>query len=893
VTTKAPALAASGVDVVLRDGSTTHVRLASATDRERLLEFYSQLSPESRYSRFFGKPRVDDVVDDVVRACTREDALTLVAEFDHRIVAVGQFFQSREITDRAEVAFAIADAYQGRGIGTKLLERLGLAARVRGITTFEAYLLQYNQKMREVFVDAGFGQTWDRTDNQITHVLLSLDPSDELHEKTAARSRAAARASLHPFFEPRTIAVVGAGHRRGGIGSEILHNLVSTGFAGRIVPVNRTGGTIEGLPAALCVSEIDGEVSLAVIAVPCDQVEGVVDDCIAKRVKALLVISAGFRETGDAGRLREAAIVDKVRAAGIRLMGPNCMGIINTDPSVRLNATFAPVYPPAGRVALSTQSGALGLAILDYATRLNIGFSTFASIGNKADVSGNDLIQYWADDPHTDVILLYVESFGNPKTFSELARDIGKRKPIVAVKAGRSAAGARAATSHTGALASSDAIVEALFRQSGVIRTYTLEEMFDVAALLAHQPIPAGRRVGILTNAGGPGILAADACEANGLELPAFGAATCEALRSFLPAAASIGNPVDMIASAPAEHYERATRLLLADPAIDSLLTIFIPPLVTEPRAVADAIVRGATGTKKTVLATFMRAQGAPPELGAIPSYTFPEAAATALARVARHGEWKRRPHGVVPVFTDLDIAAARAVVDRAMARGGGWLSSSEVSAMLRAFGIPLVEPVVAASEDDAVAAAVRVGWPIAMKATGPTIVHKTDVGGVILGLGDEAVTRRAYRDLTQHLGDKMTAVIVQRMAGDGVDLIIGATHDPSFGPVLACGTGGTLVELFKDVVFRLHPLTDIDAADMINEMRGAPLLRGYRGAPVADEPALHEALLRASALVEACPEVQELDINPLRVLPSGVRALDARVRIALPMPARSRRITY
>jgi acyl-CoA synthetase (NDP forming) len=307
------------------------------------------------------------------------------------------------------------------------------------------------------------------------------------------------------------------------------------------------------------VSDVDGDVSLAVIAVPCDQVPAVVDDCIAKCVKGLLIISAGFGETGEAGRQREAAIVEKVRAAGIRMIGPNCMGIINTDPSVRLNATFAPVYPPAGRVALSTQSGALGLAILDYATRLNIGFSTFASIGNKADVSGNDLIQYWADDPQTDVILLYVESFGNPKTFSELARDIGHHKPIVAVKAGRSAAGARAATSHTGALASSDAIVEALFRQSGIIRTYTLEEMFDVAALLAHQPIPAGRRVGILTNAGGPGILAADACEANGLSLPALAEETREALRAFLPAAASIGNPVDMIASAPPDHYERAT----------------------------------------------------------------------------------------------------------------------------------------------------------------------------------------------------------------------------------------------------------------------------------------------------------------------------------------------
>ena len=893
MTTEAPARSGLDVDVVLRDGSTAHVRTAGAADRPLLRAFYEQLSPQSRYFRFFGKPRVEVAVDDVMRACSREDACTLVAEFDHRVVAVGQFFQSAERLDSAEIAFAIGDAYQGRGIGTKLLEQLSIAARARGIATFEAYLLSDNRKMREVFVEAGFGQTWDHSDGQTAHVVLSLTPSPELHDRTAARSRAAARASLQPFFEPHTIAVVGAGHRRGGIGSEILHNIVSTGFTGRIMPVNLTGGEIEGMKAVSRVSEIDGDVSLAVIAVPYDQVPAVVDDCIAKKVKALLIISAGFGETGEEGRQREAAIVEKVRAAGIRMIGPNCMGIINTDPSVRLNGTFAPVSPPAGRVALSTQSGALGLAILDYAARLNIGFSTFASIGNKADVSGNDLIQYWAEDPRTDVILLYVESFGNPKTFSELARDIGRRKPIVAVKAGRSAAGARAATSHTGALASSDAIVEALFRQSGVIRTYTLEEMFDVAALLAHQPVPAGRRVGILTNAGGPAILAADACEANGLELPAFSDATRAALRSFLPAAASIGNPVDMIASAPPEHYERATRLLLADPAIDSLMTIFIPPLVTDPRAVADAIVRGSAGTQKTVLATFMRAQGAPPELGSIPSFMFPEAAATALARVAAHGDWMRRPRGVVPALPDLDVDAARLVVNRALSQGGGWLAPADVYAVLRAVGIAAAEPVTAATEDAAIAAAKRLGWPVAMKAVGPSILHKTDVGGVLLALAHEQAARRAYQLLSDRLGSRMTGVLVQRMAPEGVELIVGSTRDPSFGPVIACGTGGTLVELFKDVVFRLHPLTDVDAADMINEMRGAPLLRGYRGAPAADEGALRDTLLRISALVGACPEIHEVDINPLRVLSAGVCALDARIRVALPAPAHTRRITY
>jgi len=879
---------ADPIDVVLRDGATAQLRHASMADREQLREFYEGLSPQSRYFRFFGKPHVGDIVEDVVHALASGDAVTLVADVDHRIVAVAQYFPTGA-TGCAEAAFAIADAHQGRGIGTKLLERLGVVARSRGITSFEAYVLRDNDKMRQVLVDSGFVLTWDRIDGQVRHVVFSLTESAQLHEKERVRARAAAQASLHPFFHPKTVAVIGAGRRRGGFGAEIFHNLMTTGFRGRVVPVNSACGSVEGVPAVDSVRAVKDDVSLAVIAVPCDQVAAVVDDCIAKEVKALLVISAGFAETGAGGREREAAILDKVRAAGVRLIGPNCMGILNTDPAVRLNATFSPVYPPHGRVAMSTQSGALGLAILDYAARLNIGFSTFASIGNKADVSSNDLLQYWADDPGTDVILLYLESFGNPRRFSELARDIGRIKPIVAVKAGRSVAGARAASSHTGALASSDAIVDGLFRQAGVIRTYTLEEMFDVAALLAHQPIPSGKRVAILTNAGGPAILAADACEANGLVLPQPGAATCDALRTFLPAAASIGNPIDMLASASPEHYEQATRLLLADPAVDSLMVIFIPPLVTDPKAAAEAIVRGATGTTKTILATFMSAQGAPTELKTIPSYVFPEAAATALARVVSHAEWRRRPRGSVPVFSDVRPDIATSV----MSGRDGWLPPSAVDQVLRAFGIQVTETLPAATEDEAVAAANRMGATVAMKAVGPSIVHKTEIGGIALDLAGENAVRRAYRAMRARLGDAMTGIIVQRMVPDGVEMLVGATTDPTFGPVVACGTGGTLVELFSDVVLRLHPLTEVDAAEMIDELRGAPLLRGYRGAPAADEHALRDVLLRVSALLDACPDVLELDINPLKVLPSGACAIDARIRAGRVVPLPSRRVTY
>ena len=432
------------------------------------------------------------------------------------------------------------------------------------------------------------------------------------------------------------------------------------------------------------------------------------------------------------------------------------MGIINTDPAVRLNATFSPVYPPEGRVAMSTQSGALGLAILDYAARLNIGFSTFASIGNKADVSGNDLIQYWADDPRTDVILLYVESFGNPRTFSELARDIGRHKPIVAVKAGRSAAGARAASSHTGALASSDVIVEALFRQAGVIRTYTLEEMFDVAALLAHQPVPNGRRVAILTNAGGPGNprrrrVRGERSRAAGAE-PDTRARRCT---SFFqqPRASATRSTCSHPRRPSTTRRPRAS--CSPTTRVDSLLTIFIPPLVTDPKAVAEAIVRGASGARKPVLATFMSAQGAPSELQTIPCYMFPEAAATALARVVTHGEWRRRPRGTVPVFPDVRPDDARDVIDRAQ----GWLSPADVHAVLNAFGIDAMTLVPAASEDEAVAAARGIGLPVAMKAVGPAIVHKTDLGGIALGLAGDDAVRTAYRDMSRRLGSAMSGV--------------------------------------------------------------------------------------------------------------------------------------
>jgi acetyl coenzyme A synthetase (ADP forming)-like protein len=684
--------------------------------------------------------------------------------------------------------------------------------------------------------------------------------------------------SIHPFFEPRAVAVIGASRQRGRIGSEIFHNLVDR-FRGPVVPVNLRAADIAGVRCYKTIGDVPGSIDLAVIAVPTAGVEQVLDDCIAKGVRAVIVISAGFGETGDAGRAQEARMRAKVREAGVRMIGPNCMGLVNTDPAVRLNASFSPVFPPAGPIAFSSQSGALGLAILEYAQQLNLGISSFVSVGNRADVSSNDLLEYWAEDPRTRVILLYLESFGNPKRFRQIARALSRTKPIVAVKAGRSGSGARAASSHTGALAASDTVVDALFRDAGVIRTETLEELFDVAALLGHQPLPAGNRVAILTNAGGPGILAADACEALGLTLPPLEPATLAALRAFLPEAAGMANPVDMLATASAEDYRRAIPLILADSGIDSLLTIFIPPLVTNSSDVAHAIADRARTSSKPVLATFFGAAGVPEILAPVPCYTFPESAARALSHAVVYSRRRTEPTGATPVFPDLDAHAARAILAHAREAGGGWLSPLACQALLAACGIPAVPTRVVVNVQGAAAAARQLGFPVVLKGSGPDILHMTDAHAIHLGLEDESAVLGAFHALARR--PDVVQMLVQPMVPQGVEMFVGATRDPKFGHAVVCGTGGTLVELWRDTSCRLAPLTDVTARDMLDELRGAALLRGYRGAQPADEAALVDILLRVSTLVEACLEILELDLNPVIVTPAGASVVDARIRVA------------
>ena len=709
---------------------------------------------------------------------------------------------------------------------------------------------------------------------------------------------------LDALLRPRSVAVIGASRAPGSIGGVLFGNLLAKGFAGPVYPVNPNAAFVHSVRAYPSVEALPEAPDLAIVVVPAPHVAAAVEACGKRGVRAVVVVSAGFREVGDEGAARERELLSIVRRHGMRLVGPNCLGVLNREEAVRLDATFAPAWPPSGGVAFSSQSGALGLAILEYASEIGIGISQFVSVGNKADVSGNDLLEFWEKDAGTRVILLYLESFGNPRRFLEIARRVGRDKPILAVKSGRTLAGRRAASSHTGALAGADTAVDALCAQSGVIRTDTIEELFDVGMVLAHQPPPRGPRVGIVTNAGGPAIMATDACETHGLEVPTLAEGTVAGLRAFLPPEASTKNPVDMVASADGASFERAVRLVANDPGIDAVLVIFVPPMVTAPDAVAESIVRGVEAAMrdlaargedaKPVVSCFMGAHGVPASLrrGAIPSFAFPESAAIALSRAARWGRWRREPAGTTPVLDGFDLARARAAVARALARRGEgeaatWLDPDETRELLAAAGLAVPGGGRARTAAEAVAAAREVGFPVALKLVSDAISHKSDVGGVRLDLRDAPEVEEAFARVDRALAahgsrDERDGVLVQQMIEDGVDTLVGVTRDPTYGPLVAFGLGGVDVELLGDVVFRLAPLTDRDAAEMVRGIRAARRFDAWRGSPPSDVPAIEQALLRVSRLAAEIPEIEELDLNPLRVRARGAGALVLDARIAV-----------
>lgn len=890
-----PSRQGDSVDVVLLDGSTVRVRPVCADDEAALRAFLGALSPATSYLRFSTLQGEEALAREATRQASAdgEKAVGLVATLgsDTEVIAHAEY----DVTapEQAEVAFTVADTHQGEGLGTILLGQLAGIASARGILVFTAVVRLENRRMLSVFRDSGFPVT-TRIEGGSIRVEFPTALTEAAIEHFQHREWVAAANAVRPFLHPRSVAVIGASRRRGVISGEVLHNLVAFGFNGPVYPVNAVASVVQSIVAYPGVEQVPGEVDLAVIVVPAAHVLEVAEACGRKGVRACVVISAGFAEAGPVGRERQAALLRTCRTTGMRLIGPNCMGIVSTDPDVRLNATFAPVSPLPGRVAFMSQSGGLGLAIMDYARELGMGLSSFVSVGNRADISGNDLLRFWHQDPRTDLILLYLESFGNPRMFSRIARTIARTKPIIVVKSGRSPAGMRATGSHTGALlATSDVTVDALFRQAGVIRTDTLEEMFDCAALLASQPVPRGRRVAILTNAGGPGILCADACASEGLEVPPLSAETEVALRALLPAEASISNPVDMIASASGDQYREAMLILGRDPTIDAVIVIFIPPLVTRAEAAARAIVEGtrALDRAKPVLTVFMQSRGVPAELRTadvrIPSYAFPENAARALAAAARHGEWLAQPSEAPAPPAGIRRDDASAIVAAALGRGAEWLDPGAAWALLSCYGIPMLEQAIASSCDDVAEAAAGLGDEVALKAIAHGVLHKTEAGAVALGVARDGVrdVARAMADRLASSGTPATGFVVQRMAAPGVEMIVGVVHDPQFGPVVACGAGGTLVELLKDVSVRLTPFGARDAAAMIRELRTYPRLTGYRGSPPCDVDALEDVVRRVAALVEDLPQVLELDLNPVLVHAKGATVVDARVRVGSATP--------
>jgi acetate---CoA ligase (ADP-forming) len=879
------AVAADATDVILRDGSTLRLRAPARSDAGALLAFFKRLSQRSLYLRFHGLPRVDRALVEPYLDSDWVERGALVGMLDDRVVALANYVRLRD-QRAAEAAFVVADELQGHGAGTRLLEQLAARASVEGIEKFVAEVLADNTQMLSVFTSAGFEVTRELESGEV-EVRFPIAATEKLRARVDERDHAAVVASLRPFFAPESVAVIGASRRRGSIGGELFRNMLEADFAGSVYPVNRNAEPVAGVHAYRSIGEVGRPVDLAVICVPGAQVLEAAQSVLRAGVRALCVISSGFAEMGTEGRALQERLLAAVRAHGARLVGPNCLGV--AVPAIGLNATFAPRALPPGRIAMSSQSGALGLALLEKATERNLGFSSFVSVGNKADVSSNDLLEWWEQDDDSDLVLLYLESFGNPRKFGRLAQRVARRKPILALKAGTTRAGARAASSHTAALAGSEVAVDALFRHAGVLRPRTLEELVDAAALFASQPLPAGRRVGVVTNAGGLGILCADACESSGLTLPALSKATRPALAGHLPAEASVANPVDLLGSATAATYEAALPALLADPHLDALIILFVPPVVAGAADVARAIRRAVekAATAKPVLAVVMSADGTPESLlGAdspVATFPYPESAARALGFAAERADWLRRRAGTVPVLDGVDVATARQVVANALGHAGEnevWLDAPATRAVLEAFGVPLVPERVVANADDAVAAARELGYPMVVKSA-VAGAHKAEIGGVALDLRDEASVRAAVARIG-------APVVVQPQIEGGAELLAGIVQDPVFGPLVAFGPGGVLAELIGGAGIRTAPLTDVDAEELVKEGKAGIIVRGFRGAPPADRDALVDLVHRLGRLAEEMPEVAELDLNPVIARENGCVAVDARIRVKVRPESRS-----
>ncbi len=871
--------------VVLKDGSLVVVREYKESDFPKFKEFVYNLSDASIQGRFMQNIPRDRAIELLLARGTK----SVIALRDDKIIAHGSLYEKER--DTSEMGIVVDDRFQSLGLGTALLGLMAEHVVLSGAGSITTYVSPENYKMIEAVKRLGFSVESSIKPGAL-EVKFSPSRLPEAIKNFENRDAISAVNAVKIFLEPKSIAVIGASSDRSSIGGQLFYNLLESNFKGQIFPVNPSHEFVQGIRAYKSVKDIEFPVEMAIIVIPAEVSLKAIEECGEKGVKGLVIITSGFSEIGGVGKERQAKLSEICNRYGMRVIGPNCMGVVNTSDEVSLNAQFSPFKPVKGRVSFLSQSGALGIAVFDITTKLGLGLSSFVSVGNKMDISGNDLIQYWENDGNTDVILLYLESFGNPIKFSRLARRITKKKPIIAVKSGRGSAGFRATQSHTAALLStSDVTVDALFKQSGIIRTDTLDEMFEVTSVLAHQPVPRGNRVAILTNAGGAGILAADACESHGLVVPDLPESAKEKLRNILPPIASVRNPVDMTAGIGPEAYLRAIEILGSISEIDSIIVIFILPAVIDPSIVARNILEGTKkiNNSKTVVSVFMGTKGISEILKgegiSIPSFQFPEDAAIALARAAEYGKWKFSPQREMSYDDSIDREGVKAVISKVLRGGREWLTYNECNFVLSTYKIPTIKTATAVGPEE-VDAKVK-GWEgeVAIKAFGPKLIHKSDVGAVKLNVPVEKAAKETERmiDDLKSKGYEVDYVAVQEMVSGGIEMIAGSTHDPSFGPLVVAGAGGKLVELLKDVSTRLAPIDKEDADAMISELKTAPLLRGYRGGIVADEEAYKDVIVRLSRLVYDNPEIVELDLNPVIVLEKGkgTKTVDFRIRVA------------
>ncbi|MFJ6898075.1 GNAT family N-acetyltransferase [Streptomyces hokutonensis] len=872
------------VHALLADGTTVCIRPVEAGDHDQLQGLYEEMSPENLRLRFFGVSRRSaEMAAD--RACRPHLGYrALLAETQGRVFGLAEYDTGGTGT-AADISIAVADGLHHRGVGTLLVEHLVSAARAEGVTTFTADALSENREILRLFADLGL-RTARHFEGPEMRCTIELGEDENYLSATEARGRAADVASLVPLLRPDAVAVVGAGRTAGSVGRAILHHLKAGGFTRRLFAVNPAATSILGVPSYPSVSALPKTPDLVVVAVPAAAVPATAEECGKAGVRALLVVTAGL-DPAQAGALTAAC-----RTYGMRLVGPNCLGVSNTDPGLNLDATFAAGHPRPGTAGIAVQSGGVGIALLDGLSRLGIGVSTFASLGDKFDVSGNDMLQWWESDGTTDLALLHLESFGNPRAFSRTARRVTRRMPVLTVDAGRTDAGRRAAASHTAAAATRTMTRGALFTQAGITATRSVGELLESAALLHSQPLPTGSRVVIVTNAGGAGVLSADACAEAGLSLPTPTPELVDDLLAVLPEGAAIGNPIDATAAVSEEQLKDCVDRVMRHAGADAVLVALVPTAVAE--ATGDDLVRAltqATGHRSKPIAVVRLEQALPVELlpttdgRTVPAYAEPQAAARALAHAAQRAAWLARPAGTIPELDGVETARAHTVVDTYLDAhpDGGWLGPRECAELLGCYGIPQLAWAWAETEDDAVLAADRMRGAdgrVVMKAHWPGLLHKSEQHAVHLDLRGDAQVRAAFRDLETRFAGLLTGVVVQPLAERGTELFAGVVQDQVFGPLVLFGLGGTATEILADHTARLAPLTDHDVHDLITAPRCAPLLFGAHGSRPVDLEGLEQLLLRLSRMASDLPQLAEADFNPVLAAPGGVSVLDARVRL-------------